>query len=195
MIIGGYYSSKEIDEKISTTKSYFQDDITWCVANAKYKMKFEKLLYVLKPEIWFIHWSLDFLMGAVFFYIFRFDNVFKCYVWNVITFMIIHMGGSVVYQPKNMLARIVYILVAFYGLEWSTLYNSFLISVLTNPLPRWQIATINDAIYYNYELTIPSSYYIQKDLTKSNFMFRKYIISKFIENIIFPFLFFVFCRY
>lgn len=175
LIIGGLYSPIDIKETISTTISYFQDDITWCVPVAKHKMNWESLYFLHDLNTWITSFSLDYLLGAVFFYMLRFDNIFKCYAWNVLLSLIIGTGGSVNYQPKNTLTRIYYILIAIYGLEYNILLNSFMISILTKPLQIWQIDNINDAIINNFEFLIPSGYYMENDFTKSIIIFAELI--------------------
>lgn len=166
-MVGGHITSLNVEGNISTTTSYFQDDITWCVPIAKQQPLVFNMLYLLELEMWFVHVVLDAVMGSIFFYILRFDRVLKCFAWNVILFIEIGMGIPVVYTPKNTLARFVFILCSIYGLEWSTVFSSFLISTLTKPQTTQQVDNVMKALQYNYEFIIPSSYYIQNDLNIS----------------------------
>lgn len=166
--IGGYLYPIEINKTtISPTKSYLQDDLTWCVSMAKPKRKWDNLFRLHDTDMWAVLVLLVPIIGAAFFYIFRFDNVFKSYAWNVHLYLLVAMGGSVSYQPKNILSRILYMLIAIFGLEYNILLNCFTISTLTKPLERLQVDNINAAIYNNYDLMVPSNYLMPMELLKS----------------------------
>lgn len=122
------------------------------------------MLHLLDLGMWIVQVVFDIVMGAIFFYILRFDNVFKCYVWNVIIFTGMAVGLSVPYKPTNWLVRIFFYMVTLYGLQWNAVFCALLISVITKPIISWQLDNIVDAMYYNYQIVVPTSFYIPNNL-------------------------------
>lgn len=129
------------------------------------------MIHLLDLEMWIIQVVFDIFMGAILFYILRFDNVFKCYVWNVIIFTGTAVGLSVPYKPINWFVRIIFYFITLYGLQWNAVFCAVLISCITKPLMSWQLDNIMDAIYYNYEFVVPSNYYVPHNLVILYFYF------------------------
>lgn len=61
------------------------------------------------------------------------------------------MGISTPYDPKNAKVRIIFFIFLFYGLLFSTAFNSFLVGVLTNPRQKEQISNLYQAVSSNLQ--------------------------------------------
>lgn len=168
IIAGGQIIHLNLKNKTVFSESipYYYDDITWCVQLAKSRETYLNILYLLDSPMWILHFFFDILMGTIFFYLLRFDNVLKCYSWNIILFMTIAMGQSVTLKPKNWIVRIFYFLMALYGLQWNAICCGVIISIIKKTRMAWQLDNIEDALYYDFNVTVPSSYYIPENLVK-----------------------------
>lgn len=174
IFVGGQIIHSNSSQKMSPTTPYIYDDITWCVQKANLRDPIENIIYMLDIEMWIIQVSMYAFMGAVCFYILRFDNMFKCYVWNVLLFLLVSMGLPSHYKPRNWFVRFFYILTSVYGLQWNAVCCAFFLSILYKPHLNWQLANLQDALYYDFRLTVPDNYYIPSVLVRIVFSSLNY---------------------
>ncbi|XP_060647194.1 uncharacterized protein LOC132785217 [Drosophila nasuta] len=182
VIVGGIDEDPSISQVVSSSTSYLQDELTWCVARAKRHHSFFNFLAGFKTNslllllLFIIVSSLSVLAA---------QKVSRFRLKSLANFptIFMRMFGILLTQAINVNAlslplvlRMLLALAFYMGFFFSNTYQSFLISTLTTPTTQTQISHLHE-IYEN-RMTIMVSSENVRHLDKDGETF-KYIREKF----------------
>nr|QGW45458.1 ionotropic receptor 87a [Bradysia odoriphaga] len=166
VLIGGMDEDSNTRKYLSSSIPYYQDDQTWCVANAKPEELWRNIFNLFSTTIWSLIILVVFLMASMLYGFIKMDHKSENFMWMLLASLSVTMGLTTIYDPKHTNARIVFFIFLFYGLLFSTLFNSFLVGVLTNPRQKEQISNLHQAVAANLEFnggTVTLEHFDAKD--------------------------------
>lgn len=154
VFIGGLDISQRLPSDLTTTTSYYVDDITWCMRKAEPKSNILDLLGVMTPGSWLMAIITVITNSFVFFYFGRLEQSFKDWIYYLHTCYYLFLGAPGFYRPKTNKVRIVYGLHLIVGIAWNAIFCSLWISALSkgNGLNTGQMTSIEEAIDSGYQL-------------------------------------------
>lgn len=147
LLIGGMDYDRHVRRMLGRTKSYIQDDQTWCVSlNHEYETW--KNLFALLTLTVAIS---TVLMGVVFVVVMHyFRKVLRTASrsdisssWIIMCSM--YFGGNATYKAKGAAVKMLLVIISIYAISFSALISNRLIKVLTRPRHSLQIDTISQA--------------------------------------------------
>ncbi len=145
-MIGGMDEDSNTRKYLSSSIPYYQDDQTWCVSNAKPEELWRNIFNLFSNLVWGTIIIIVFLMATMLYFFIKMDNKSESFMWMLLASLSVTMGLTTVYDPRNTKARMIFFIFLFYGLLFSTLFNSFLVGVLTNPRQKEQISNLYQAV-------------------------------------------------
>lgn len=166
VMIGGMDEDSNTRKYLSSSIPYYQDDQTWCVANAKPEELWRNIFNLFSTTIWGLIILVVFLMASMLYYFIKMDHKSENFMWMLLASLSVTMGLTTIYDPKHPNARMIFLIFLFYGLLFSTLFNSFLVGVLTNPRQKEQISNLQQAVASNLEFnggTVTLEHFDAKD--------------------------------
>jgi hypothetical protein len=158
VLIGGLYETPVSRQLLSSTTPYFSDDLTFCVAQSGFRPTWLNVFAIFKYYIWMAT-LLTILISSYVLFIFtrveaeRHDN----YLFALLITLSLTMGITGNYSPRRSITKIFMVSVIFFGIIFSASYQSFLLSVLTNPRRATQVSTVEMAIDEGYTFTGPDN--------------------------------------
>lgn len=162
MIVGGIDEDPSISQYLSSSTSYNQDELTWCVAKAQRKHSFFNFLAGFNATAWLLL-LLFILTSSLAVLAAQRVSGFRIYKLRKYLSICLNMLGILVTQAINvnaqswpMVLRLLFGLAFFMAFFFSNTYQSFLISTLTNPTTEAQISRLED-IYENRMIIMVSS--------------------------------------
>ncbi|EDW14587.1 uncharacterized protein LOC6573031 [Drosophila mojavensis] len=182
MIIGGIGEDPSTSQFVSSSTSYHQDDLTWCVARAKRKHSLFNFLASFDASAWFL--ILFFIIiSSLVALLTEHLSVFQHSEQSNYVSICLRMLGILLTQsinvnsrPLSVALRLVFLMGFFLAFFFSNTYQSFLISTLTTPTTESQISEMVEI--YNQRMTIMVSSENMRHLNKEGEIFR-YIREKF----------------
>lgn len=94
------------------------------------------------------------------------DHNNESYVWTLMVGMASALGQYAIYEPKRISIRVMMIFLFMYGLVMSSSFNSFLISILTQPRYKLQVDSLSLAIEHEFKFMggeVALSHYLGND--------------------------------
>lgn len=166
MIVGGIDEDPSISQYVSSSTSYNQDELTWCVAKAQRKHSFFNFLAGFNATAWLLL-LLFILTSSLAVLAAQRVSGFKIYRLHRYLSICLNMLGILVTQAINVNAqswpvvlRLLFGLAFFMAFFFSNTYQSFLISTLTNPTTQVQISRLEE-IYGNRMIIMVSSEHVR----------------------------------
>lgn len=166
MIVGGIDEDPSISQYVSSSTSYNQDELTWCVAKAQRKHSFFNFLAGFNATAWLLL-LLFILTSSLAVLAAQRVSGFKIYRLHRYLSICLNILGILVTQAINVNAqswpivlRMLFGLAFFMAFFFSNTYQSFLISTLTNPTTQDQISRLEE-IYGNRMLIMISSEHVR----------------------------------
>lgn len=166
MIVGGIDEDPSISQYVSSSTSYNQDELTWCVAKAQRKHSFFNFLAGFNATAWLLL-LLFILTSSLAVLAAQRVSGFKIYRLHRYLSICLNMLGILVTQAINVNAqswpvvlRLLFGLAFFMAFFFSNTYQSFLISTLTNPTTQAQISRLEE-IYGNRMIIMVSSEHVR----------------------------------
>lgn len=166
MIVGGIDEDPSISQYVSSSTSYNQDELTWCVAKAQRKHSFFNFLAGFNATAWLLL-LLFILTSSLAVLAAQRVSGFKIYRLHRYLSICLNMLGILVTQAINVNAqswpvvlRLLFGLAFFMAFFFSNTYQSFLISTLTNPTTEAQISRLEE-IYGNRMIIMVSSEHVR----------------------------------
>lgn len=150
-MIGGMDEDSNTRKYLSSSIPYYQDDQTWCVATAKPEELWRNIFNLFSTLVWSLIILVVCLMAIMLYFFIKLDKKTENFMWMLLASLSVTMGISTTYDPKNTNTRIIFFIFLFYGLLFSTAFNSFLVGVLTNPRQKEQISDLPQAVASNLE--------------------------------------------
>lgn len=168
-MIGGMDNDARVQKLLWVTIPYIQDDQTWCVATARLQDLWQNIFSIYTVATWFTLVAAIFFNAFIIYVLIRvIDDEHKkeSYVWTLMVGMASALGQYATYDPKRISIRVMMIFLFMYGLVMSSSFNSFLISILTQPRFKMQVDSLSLAIKHNFKYMggeVALSHYLGND--------------------------------
>ncbi|KAH8331192.1 hypothetical protein KR067_012616 [Drosophila pandora] len=148
MIVGGIDEDPSISQFVSSSVSYHQDDLTWCVAKAKRRYGFFNFVETFNADAGFLIGLFVIVCSIVVLLAqrvsqFRLRNI-NGYFSICLRIMGILLNQAIALQDFPLTLRQLFAISFLMGFFFSNTYQSFLISSLTNPRSSYQIRTLEE---------------------------------------------------
>lgn len=146
-IMGSMYPDNDVHLSFKSSHSYFEDSYTWFVPMAPWRAPWKGLVVIFNWSTWLF--LVLVLMLSSFAWTFLGRNSgelekFKKFAMCILNSWSVMLGVSVNLQPIRNPLRILFMAVALYGLNITTVYTSKLIQVFTEPAHDAQIQTVGE---------------------------------------------------
>lgn len=158
-----------VQKLLWVTIPYIQDDQTWCVATARPQDLWQNIFSIYTVATWFTLVATIFFNAFIIYVLIRViddDHKKESYVWTLMVGMASALGQYATYDPKRISIRVMMIFLFMYGLVMSSSFNSFLISILTQPRYKMQVDSLSLAIKHGFKFTggeVALSHYLSND--------------------------------
>lgn len=165
-MVGGMDEDSNTRKYLSSSIPYYQDDQTWCVANAKPEELWRNIFNLYSTLVWSLIILVLYLMALMLYFFIKLDYKSENFMWMLLASLSITLGLSTTYDPKNAKIRLIFFIFLFYGLLFSTAFNSFLVGVLTNPRQKEQVSNLHQAVTSNLQFnggTVTLEHFDAKD--------------------------------
>lgn len=123
-----------------------QDDVTWCVANARPRNLWSNIFRIYTSFAWTAIAAITFISAFIIKQLLRTEKKFEDFLWASMLSIGAILGKPVTYEPTRVSVRIMMFFLFMFGLLISTSFCTFLISTLTRPRLNHQIDNLPDAI-------------------------------------------------
>lgn len=153
ILIGGMDRDMRVAKLLWISIPYIQDDQTWCVATARPRDIWRNIFGIYTWFTWSILIATIFFIGAVIYAFMQLEHRPDNYAWTLMVGMAAALGQTASYEPWRASIRVFMCFLFMYGLVMSTSFNSFLISILTQPRFKTQINTVRSAIDAGVQFT------------------------------------------
>ncbi|KAH8335632.1 hypothetical protein KR074_007385 [Drosophila pseudoananassae] len=180
MIVGGIDEDPSISQFVSSSVSYHQDDLTWCVAKAKRRYGFFNFVETFNADAGFLIGLFVVVCSIVVLLAqrvsrFRLRNL-NGYFSICLRIMGILLNQAIPMQDFPLTLRQLFAISFLMGFFFSNTYQSFLISSLTNPRSSYQIHTLDEI--HSHGMVIMGTSENVRHFNKEGEVF-KYIREKF----------------
>lgn len=132
---------------------YIQDDQTWCVATARPRDIWRNIFGIYTLFTWSMLIAAIFFIAAVIYAFMQLEQRPDNFAWTLMIGMATAIGQTASYEPWRASIRVLMCFLFMYGLVMSTSFNSFLISILTQPRYKTQIDSVRSAIDAGVQFT------------------------------------------
>lgn len=166
VMVGGMDEDSNTRRYLSSSIPYYQDDQTWCVAKAKPEELWRNIFNLYSTLVWSLIILVVYLMALMLYFFIKMDYKSENFMWMLLASLSITLGLSTTYDPKNTKIRLIFFIFLFYGLLFSTAFNSFLVGVLTNPRQKEQVSNLHQAVTSNFQFnggTVTLEHFDSKD--------------------------------
>lgn len=148
--IGAIYPDNQIHEDFDSTMSYLQDSYVWIVPRARKIPEWKNLVIILKPKMWLTTLVAFWICTVVWYFLAksRFETGIKnkAYPLALMDSYCLQLCISTVGRPTGNSMRIYFITFCLYSMVWCTVYQTKLITILTNPIYEHQITQITELL-------------------------------------------------
>ncbi|XP_030559089.1 uncharacterized protein LOC115761462 [Drosophila novamexicana] len=182
MIVGGIDEDPSISQFVSSSTSYHQDELTWCVAKAKREHSLFNFLASFDTSAWLLL-LLFIIVSSLAVLVAQHVSAVKLNSQHNYLTICLRMLGILLTQATNvntrtlsLALRLVFFTAFILAFFFSNTYQSFLISTLTTPTTQAQISELEEI--YGKRMTIMVSSENVRHLNKEGETF-KYIREKF----------------
>ncbi|XP_064552897.1 uncharacterized protein Ir87a [Drosophila montana] len=182
MIVGGIDEDPSISQFVSSSTSYHQDELTWCVAKAKREHSLFNFLASFDTSAWLLL-LLFIIVSSLAVQVAQHVSAFKLNNQHNYLTICLRMLGILLTQAINvntrtlsLALRLLFFTAFILAFFFSNTYQSFLISTLTTPTTQAQISELEEI--YGKRMTIMVSSENVRHLNKEGETF-KYIREKF----------------
>lgn len=161
-MIGGQTNDVAHVFNYTATTSYYYDDFTWCVNQAKAIPTYWNLFFYIKDYEVILSGIVSLLGSVATSYgLTGFERKpYDIYSLLIIAITIL-VCSSNCFKPEGYILRICFISCNLVSLCLVSTFNAFLLVALTHPVLLEQVGTISAIVYGNYQLA-GSSYVLQK---------------------------------
>lgn len=135
-----------VDKLLWISIPYIQDDQTWCVATARPRDIWRNIFGLYTLFTWSMLIAAVFFIAAVIYAFMQLEHRRDNYAWTLLIGMAAALGQTASYEPWRASIRVFMCFIFMYGLVQTTSFNSFLISILTQPKFKTQIDSVRSAI-------------------------------------------------
>ncbi|KPI95278.1 hypothetical protein RR46_08737 [Papilio xuthus] len=147
LMIGNIEVTRRLRKWFSPTKSYTQDEMTWCVPRAKEAATWDNLLIIFQWPTWVAMFFGCIIMGTLFHIFYCNENLKPVSIVRsiLVTFNML-LGWTVSFKPKSTTFRILVFSWLFFSMNMTISYESLLRSFLMHPRFEKQISTESELI-------------------------------------------------
>lgn len=146
MLIGGMDEDQQTQNMVWISQAYMQDDMTWCVATARPQDLWRNIFQIYTPLAWSAIAVVIFMVAIIVYHLLRTENRCNNFVWAFMVSIATILGHSISYKPSKLSIRVVVICLFMYGMIIRTSFSALLISFLTQPILKYQIDDLYEAI-------------------------------------------------
>lgn len=189
ILIGGLPIQAITNSNWIPSTSYYQDDMTWCIANAAKLESWRNFFVIFSDELWIFIIFIGCISGTILFLFARDEQTPPNYGYSMLISFAATVFIPIKFNPKTLFVRLYYLIMLAYGILFMTTFCAFLLQTLTKIILKPQLKTFNEILYNQYELTgdkITLQFYNQiKDQYVSGFhcyLFIKLIVSFLANN-------------
>lgn len=158
--IGGLLPNLSTTSPLAISRTYIQDDLTWCIQKSKNLPMIINVFAAASLETWlFMIFVVAYLGGSIMYLMLPFELENKHRNHRDWHYMIIQVtlpaiiGMNQRFQPKSCLLRIFYgFLLITMELAWQTFFLLGL-RFFHDPIQRHQISTIDEIVYNDFRLS------------------------------------------
>lgn len=116
-MIGGLCENDISMKFLGSTVSYYDDDLTWCVAKAKLSDKYMNVFIVFDRYLWTIIFLIALGTAIILNLIMRYENIIKeNFSWHFLITVSLSINNYVEFWPKGISYRVLVIGLALYGI-------------------------------------------------------------------------------
>lgn len=165
-MIGGMDEDSNTRRLLSSSIPYYQDDETWCVAVAKPEELWKGIFKLFPVRFWAGIIGIIYLFAAILYILSGIDDRHENFHWTFLASLSLTLGLATVYEPQRSNVRFMFFFFLFYGLIFSSFFHSFLVNVLSNPVRKAQVTSVQMAIDERYRFaggTLPVSHFVGTD--------------------------------
>lgn len=152
--IGGLDNSRKLPTGLTTTRSYYSDDLTWCFRKLEPERSWTDLFGVLTIGSWLMVVASVMIHSVILFFFARLDYISRDWMYYLHTCFFLFLGAPGFYRPRSNVIRCVYSIHLIVGIAWNAIFCSLWISSISKEgrLSVAQISSIEEAIDNNYQL-------------------------------------------
>lgn len=151
--IGGIYPDLDVHEDFDATQSYLEDSFAWIVPRARETPEWENLIILLQPTMWLATGVVYLLCTIVWYFlaqvVWEKGIKLKTFVPSLLDSWCINLGVSTVFRPTSDSFRIYFIFFCLYSMLWCTIYQTKMITILTNPTYEKQMTEVEELLSSN----------------------------------------------
>lgn len=141
-------NDENVNGILGQTLSYIQDDQTWCVRKAAPHDTWQNIFALFTVGIWFLMIFLTAVLAIFLYFLLQFNKIPQMrknfsYAWLISFGSFVNV--STTFSPRTSSIRILFIFALVYGIIFSAIFSSSLISVLTRPRQSFQVYSVGTA--------------------------------------------------
>lgn len=166
VLIGGIDDDQRVKKLLWISRTYMQDDMTWCVAKARPRDLWSNIFQIYTIELWGAIAATTIIVAFTIKQFLRTEKIFEDYVWTFLLAIAAIIGKSITYEPSRVSIRVMMCFLFMYGLEISTSFSTFLISTLTQPRLKHQFDNLPDALRAGFKFAsgnVAYEHYLRND--------------------------------
>uniref|UniRef100_A0A336KKK9 CSON005703 protein n=1 Tax=Culicoides sonorensis TaxID=179676 RepID=A0A336KKK9_CULSO len=154
IMIGGMFDNKITSKILSSSIGYIEDDLTWCVATARSAPTWMNVFAIFDFMTWAIAVILVWITGMGLYFMLKYENKrADNFIWCTLVAMAVSINVSAPYHPTPRYIRIFLASFFLYSMHFSAAYQSFLVSVITQPRYQKQVKDQEMAVSYGFTFT------------------------------------------
>lgn len=144
----------QLTNYFSTSISYYNDDLTWCISRAKPFPVWLNMWRVGSLICWILGFLIVYLNGTVVFFLLKYEKDHQGFMKKDLHYTILQMAlptftgtaQNMSYRPKSIILMIYIGIMLSTGILISIAWNCFLVKALSHPFQGTQINTISQII-------------------------------------------------
>lgn len=141
-------NDENVNGILGQTISYIQDDQTWCVQKAVPHDTWQNIFSLFTAGIWSLMILLTAVLAVFLYFLLQFNRNPQLrknfsYLWLISFGSFLNVSTK--FTPRTSAIRILFIFALVYGIIFSAIFSSSLISVLTRPRQSFQVYSVNTA--------------------------------------------------
>lgn len=138
---------------LSISRPYMQDDVTWCVANARPRDLWSNIFQIFTANSGIAIATTTIIVAFFLKQLLRTERKYENYVWTFMLTIAATFGHSLSYEPSRISIRVMMTFLFLYGLIITTSFSAFSISFLTQPRLKYQIDDLPDAVQAGFKFS------------------------------------------
>lgn len=142
-------------DNLTSSTSYYQDDLTWCIQRAKFLPLYFNYFYITDTIVWLIIVILLLTLATVFYLWTQFDLKYKYrnhHDWFSLCFAVLgaYLGISPRFKPMHTVPRVLYALLLLLSVLVVSLVGFYLLNFMKVPIPYQQMKSLDEIIDADY---------------------------------------------